>query len=324
MPLFYSANGPNEALATWAWAQAAASLTPAISQLAAATLQQHQQHLLKAYEAQIQAVAQQSATGSLQAMGTAKPVAPVAPPKTQEHLASRVSAIKAAAAQLPTILPAGGAGVAAKAGTNPNSLDDSRSKEDQAAGSMLMGFLSSLRKGYEEALSEKMQQEKKQDSSVSGRKRNSRDEKLSSSSKKPRASPSQRVGNAVTPAVSRSASSVQDGSYMSRAETSSGTTSYPADSSLEDSESSENDKGKDPSSSEESDRDFLGDQVSSGERGFGPPRKRLKGKHIVGKFTRKNIADHNHRMDAMRGTISQELPGGGSRKPRDERNGLEE
>lgn len=72
-------------------------------------------------------------------------------------------------------------------------------------------------------------------------------------------------------------------------ETSSGTTSHPADSSMEDSES---DKGKtDPSSSEDSDKD-------NGERRLGPPRKRLK-KGIVGEFTSQNVAAHNDRMDAL-------------------------
>jgi hypothetical protein len=98
-------------------------------------------------------------------------------------------------------------------------LSPPRSKEDEDAGSMLMGFLSSLRKGYEEALSER---DRKEDpgapSSLSGHKRQAND--APQSSKRPRL-PSARPSVPV-----RSASTATD-----RAETSSGTTSYPAESS---------------------------------------------------------------------------------------------
>jgi hypothetical protein len=122
-----------------------------------------------------------------------------------------------------------------------------------------------------------------------------------------------------------------------RTETSSGNTSYRADRSLEDFMSSETDKRKDPSSSEDSDKDSSGERgssqeqtssseehVSSEERGSGPPRKRMKGKDMVCEFTRKNVAKHNHRMDAMhsRITANQSRPNLGP--PRDERKGREE
>ena len=158
-----------------------------------------------------------------------------------------------------------------------------RSKEDEDAGSMLMGFLSSLRKGYEEALSEREQSEGKVPATLSGHKRRRR-------------IPPSRV------------------SSSERAETESGTTSYPAESSLEDSDeagksnkqicsSSEGDSDKDSS-----ERESSGERGSSSEEGGSvPPRKRMKGKHSVGEFTRQNVAEHNHRMDVMRlGTAQQD------------------
>jgi hypothetical protein len=39
--------------------------------------------------------------------------------------------------------------------------------------------------------------------------------------------------------------------------------------------------------------------VSSEERGSIHPRKRMKGMDMVCKLKRKNVAKHNHRMDAM-------------------------
>ena len=163
------------------------------------------------------------------------------------------------------------------------------SQEDQDAGSMLMGFLSSLRKGYEDALKIKDCIETETIAS----------EKYSLSGQKRPASDEESkkirhpTSHRVTPAPSTTT------------ETFSVTTSYRADSSLEDF-MSETDKGKDPSSSEDSDKDSfaerrcLEEQVSSvehvysEERGSVPPRKRMKGKGMVYEFTRKNVAKHNH------------------------------
>lgn len=118
-----------------------------------------------------------------------------------------------------------------------------RSKEDEAAGSMLMGFLTSLRKGFMEAKSLKDREDREK--------------------------------------------TVLAGSKVESNETASGTTSYPADSSLEDSDQGAS--SKDPSSSEESDTNM--------ERPLGPPRKRIKTK--IGEFTSKNVAAHTTRMDAL-------------------------
>jgi hypothetical protein len=202
--------------------------------------------------------------------------------------------------------------VEAKEATNLNSKNSAygtcspRSEEDEAAGSMLMGFLSSLRKGYEDALKDKDRGEKETKTSenpwLSGEKRPASEMKP----KKTRCPASRRV----TPAPSTTTTEMT--------ETSSGTTSYRAGSSLEDfMSSSGTDKGKDPSSSEDSDKDSSGergsseeqgsleDQASSEDRASVPPRKRMKGKGMLGEFTKKNIAKHNHRMDAMRSRITR-------------------
>ena len=195
-------------------------------------------------------------------------------------------------------------------------MNSPRSKEDEDAGSMLMGFLSSLRKGYEEALSERDKEgDSRTTSLLSGHKRPAKN--VPQASKRPRL-PCARP----TESVRRTNSTATDG-----VETSSGTTSYPAESSLEDSEeSSGNEKGKGPSS-EDSDKDSSEGcssekKVSSGERGSVPPRKRMKGKHSVGEFTRKNVAEHNHRMGAMRSQLDaaqQDSSNIGLHWPRDER-----
>jgi hypothetical protein len=97
----------------------------------------------------------------------------------------------------------------------PNSPN--RSKEDEAAGTMLMGFLTSLREGFMEAKNSKDQEDRFKTTQ----------------------------GAQVKKAVALAA-------LRDNQETESGTTSYPADSSPEDSSQSDQ-GGKDPSSSEESD-----------------------------------------------------------------------
>ena len=128
-----------------------------------------------------------------------------------------------------------------------------RTKDDVDAGSMLMGFLNSLHKGFIEA---KCQRDKEE--------RDSAEQEQAWSNK--------------------SSSILGMGDAQ---ETSSGRTSQPADSSLEDSQSEQG--GKDPSSSEESDVPM--------ERPRGPPRKRHKTK--VSEFTSVNVAAHTSRMDAL-------------------------
>jgi hypothetical protein len=152
--------------------------------------------------------------------------------------------------------------------TNSNSpLRKERTKEDEDAGSMLMGFLSSLREGFIEAVNQKDKEEHERK-------------------------------NLKRPSPSRAAD-------LSKTEISSGTTSHPAESSMEDSGS---DKGKEgSSSSEESDKDALGD------RPLGPPRKRMMMKK-VSEFTSKNVAKHNRAMIALHGSNQngfnqQHIPG---------------
>jgi hypothetical protein len=246
---------------------------------------------------------------------------------------SRIAAIKAAADQAAVSLTVeekeasttDSLMVEAKEATKLNSKKftsgtcSPRSEEDEAAGSMLMGFLSSLRKGYEDAMKDKDRSEKEtktsEKPSLSGQKRSA-----SEMVQKPKKTKGP-AANCVTPAPSATTTE--------RTETSSGTTSYRADSSLEDfMSSSETDKGKDPSSSEDSDKDYSGERGSSEEQGSlekrasVPPRKRMKGKGTVGEFTKKNIAKHNHRMDAMRSRITMNRPDLGS--PRNQRTGRED
>lgn len=282
-----SPNAQVNPLATWAWAQAAASLTPALSQLAAANLQQHQKELQKAFEGRIQAIAQHQSSS-----GAASSTPPTA--SNSQQLDTTVKSPPQPPVVVPVPKPAP---AAAKPSVKPKQSTSPRSKEDEDAGSMLMGFLSSLRKGYEEALSERERSEGAL-SSRSGLKRQMSDEPQPS--KRPRFAPSSR--------------NVTDGS-----ETASGTTSYPAESSLEDSD----DRGK-TSSSEDSDkdsseRDSSGERgSSSGEGGSVPPRKRMKGKRNVGEFTTKNVAEHNHRMQQNLSTLGSRWPS----SSRDERKDL--
>lgn len=324
----------NEAI-TLAWAQAAASLTPALSQLAAANLQQHQQQLQNAYESQLQSynqhqapspaplqparplqpsppvIAPQPQVASMPPAGVPAPSIPgatvsgaprppayfVAPPGTQ-FAPARPTAMQAPppvmkpstvarppvpiAPSPPVISPpptvplhnatlrAAPRPPQAVGQTAPPTIvapkpviteqatesppSPQRSKEDEVAGSMLMGFLSSLRKGYMEA--------------------------------------KQLKDSEVAPSHGKESSSNND--------TSSAFTSQPADSSLEDSQS-DKDASKDPSSSEESEKGDLEKEMRSEKtRMRGPPRKRHKSSgQGIGEFTSKNVEAHNTRMDAL-------------------------
>jgi len=287
-----------------AWAQAVASLGPALSQLAAANMQQQQQELQRAFEAQLQAIA-------LQPAGNATaPIPPVAPTVSNTKQ-NRVEKAKPAPQKV-VMIKTDATKVTANVKPNndaPKATNSPRTKEDEAAGTMLMGFLSSLRKGYEEALSEREQKKGEAPTTLSGQKRQASDA--------PQPTKRSRV-----PVARQTSASTE------RVETASGTTSYPAESSLEDSDDAE--KGKilssedKNSSSEDSDKDYSERGSSgergppSGERGSVPPRKRMKGKHNGAEFTRKNVAEHNHRMDVMR-SQSQQDSSSLTRWPRDER-----
>lgn len=287
-----------------AWAQAAASLTPALSQLAAANLQQHQQQLQKAYDNQLQSYGQQqmvpnqhysaaqlTATPTTMVFAAQAPgqqlapapavmapppcVPPIAPvqsfvqpppvpiaPQPLPQMVSKQASIAAKPSELsiqprPVQVPPLSNVIVQNAGENDrvgeNVGNSSRSKDDVDAGSMLMGFLNSLHKGFLDAK----------------RLKDEEDRVL--------------AAQQLVWANKAAAMAVMGESQ----ETSSGRTSQPADSSPEDSQSEVG--GKDPSSSEESDAPM--------ERLRGPPRKRHKTK--IGEFTSLNVAAHTTRMDAL-------------------------
>jgi hypothetical protein len=279
-----------------AWAQAAASLTPALSQLAAANLQQHQRQLQQAYETQLQtfgqSVPQQGAPMQhfVQTSLTPAP-APIvfAAPAVGQHLAP-VPFTMAPPPPMPLPMPSQSllqpslhpkhpppivakpatvpiqprpvqsepstqavAPVPQRTSPNSQEANTSRTKDEVDAGSMLIGFLNSLHRGFLEAKNLKDKDERE----MAAR-------ELSWSNK-------------------AAATAIMGDSQDS----SSGRTSQPADSSPEDSQSELG--GKDPSSSEESDATM--------ERPRAPPRKRHKVR--VSKFTSRNVAAHTTRMDAL-------------------------
>ena len=123
-----------------------------------------------------------------------------------------------------------------KAKTPKNSKKKSRTDEDQAAGTILIGFISSLRDSYEEALKSKTT-DVKDDESVDG--------------------PMDQDRRGTT---RKAPANVTDSS------------SQQPDSSVEDSEEWNSDKKTDPSYSEESDKE----EKECTKVSKGPPRKRLK------------------------------------------------
>lgn len=144
-----------------------------------------------------------------------------------------------------------------------------------------MGFLSSLRRNFEDAMEERKQEEVSTPQS-------GMDAGMALARK---ASPQSSMALAGL--------NSQDATYAVT-ESSSGNTSH------EESESGSSDsimlastgKKVDISSSEESDR-----EQASGDRGYGPPRKRHKNRGGVGEFTSKNVAYHNCRMNALHGSV---------------------
>jgi hypothetical protein len=83
----------SNAVNNWAWAQAAASLTPALSQLAASNVQQQQQKLRQAFEEQLRANASAE-------LARPKVPKPVAPPPAPPPVASVQSSADSPAQQL--------------------------------------------------------------------------------------------------------------------------------------------------------------------------------------------------------------------------------
>lgn len=192
------------AVATWAFAQAAASLAPAITQLAQANIQQRQQmnsfqqtaqaqtspkpqapppqDPMKELSARLQETRDSNALRqALQAAMAEKGLAP-APPPPQASPAPQGLQSMVAAQQLqqqqqqlqqlhqqqqkqqqqalkrkdsPSVLAPKMSVAPRPAGGNGEAPARPRTDEDKQAGNILLGFLSSLRQSYEEALKEK-------------------------------------------------------------------------------------------------------------------------------------------------------------------------
>jgi hypothetical protein len=155
----------------------------------------------------------------------------------------------------------------------------------EEAGTILLGFVNSLRQSYEDAVEETetasvgmvqkpKPQEKKRSREIADRM------VLPTSPRYPPPSQSR-----IRPA------SVTDASTLCRSESSSGSSSQPAESSssIEDSDS-KSDKTE-QSSSEESEKEFTANQSKTG-----PPRKRLRPNRIVKGITAQNLAEHSKRM----------------------------
>lgn len=177
--------------------------------------------------------------------------------------------------------------VESKAGKEISRDADGDEKNDyKEAGTILLGFMNSLRQSYEDAV------EETETAPVGMVQKPKPQEK-----KRTREVDDAMVHPTSTPFQSQSQSRrrpayVTDTSTLSRSETSSGTSSQPTESSssIEDSDS-KSDKTE-PSSSEESEKDYPLNQ----RKKKGPPRKRLKTNKMVKEITAQNLAEHSKRM----------------------------
>jgi hypothetical protein len=259
----------NDAMASWAYTQAAASLAPALSQLAAANLHQQQQMLQHQEQEQQQSQQrkeQQQPKTTNQATGQDESTRHAQQLKENYERYLKTQAIdpkQLATAKAPSV--SGGSHPAFAADRRSQSVNGiaptiaitgkltgtkPRTEEDKQAGTILLGFLSSLRQSYEDALVDK--------------------QKLGNGSLN-------QMSKAQKTSFINSESSV-DGctvSYQKRSaqvtESSSGMSQHQVESSVEDSDWN-SDKKTDPSSSEESAKE-VNTYVSKG-----PPRKRIKTK----------------------------------------------
>lgn len=187
---------------------------------------------------------------------------------------------------------------------------------DEEAGTILLGFINSLRQSYEEAVEEKAvlstvpnamsghtQQTKEAVSNLQETEKRSPETTKAKTQKKKRSRQTglpTKIPDLSSIPISTASwkrhdrpASVTDTSALSRSETSSGTSSQPNEfsSSIEDSDS-KSDK-TDPSSSEESEK-----ECTANKRNKGPPRKRMKTSKSkkVNEFTAKNLLEHSKRM----------------------------
>jgi hypothetical protein len=172
---------PHAAMANWAFAQAAASLAPAITQLAAANLQQQRRlheaknpapvDPLKELAARLkESMDTKALRDALQAaMAGNNPVPPPPPVASTSALESLRASLLEATAQAPmNRAPAAAQPLKRKEPSPPAAplappagnatAPKPRTEEDKQAGDMLLGFLSSLRHSYEDAVKGKSPQ----------------------------------------------------------------------------------------------------------------------------------------------------------------------
>lgn len=285
-PTVNSTGIPNmdAALASWAFAQAAASLAPAISQLAAANLEQQRQMQqspkpppvdpMKELSARLQQTQEtEKLRAALQAAMAGAPNSSPPPlpagtssqsPATQVMQSATAPARQRqmsrnpqqrkrkeppTADSKPTATPKS---QQAAQGANGNR---SRTAEDQKAGDILLGFLSSLRQSYEEAVKEK--ESEGDQPQISSRQQlpatTSLQDAVDSMKQRQRARPAQvsDISSGVSSSTGQPESSLEESDWHS-------------------------DKKTETSSSEDSDK-----EVSAISSGKGPPRKRLKTKRAA-------------------------------------------
>ena len=262
-------------MANLAIAQAAASFAPAITQLAAANLQKQQQQQQQQQQLQFQStnipfidpVKELSArlqesrdTDSLRqalqaAMAGVSPAPKASPsPAAFAHGLQQMASLPQAQKQLPVLQkqpPTGIAGANANAPPVRSSaipsgpLKRQRNDEDKKAGTILLGFLSSLRQSYEEALKEKEgEQQPSQPPLTAGNIR------MNAAPRKSRPPQVSDISSGVSSSTGQPESSVEESDWHS-------------------------DKKTETSSSEDSDKE-TGESSNKG-----PPRKRLKTKRAT-------------------------------------------
>lgn len=211
-------------------------------------------------------------------------------------------------------------------GAKANGKKQQGKTKDEEAGTILLGFLNSLRGSYEDAVGDKgstgdLSSSSQKDSEK--RKKSKKRGKYSGVDKAAKQAAAKSTSVApTTEGMSDSKEYPKPSGRMdsltrfhnskrkkpaSVTETSSGSASQPSteqsSSSLKDSDSKSDKTEQNSSSSDEYDNE---DAVKQ-ERSKGPPRKRLKGFHKANEFTRENLLEHSKRMD-----IEAEESGSGS------------
>jgi hypothetical protein len=196
--------------------------------------------------------------------------------------------------------------------------------DDEEAGTILLGFIKSLRQSYEDAIEENTSMPtavnmiskdltKRVQKSESPQKKRSLEGRsstkitlladdlpISSESHFPPGNHGSLRPTSVTDTSTLSRSEiVTDTSTLSRSEISSGASSHPTETSSTIGDSDSKSDKTEPSSSEESEKECT---VSNNKRG--PPRKRLKTGKKVKEFTEKNLAEHSKRMSEKFDTVN--------------------